>query len=60
MSRIPAASERELILDEMRKASPASNAMKTFAGGIGCAAIVAALIYTKRHRPEPDSANISR
>jgi hypothetical protein len=34
--------------DDIRKSNPSPIAVKTFAGGIGCAAIVAALIYSNR------------
>ena len=52
MSSEPSAiqSDSQLAADEIRKANPSPTAVKTFAGGIGCAAIVAALIYSKRHK----------
>ena len=36
--------------DDIRSTKPSQAALKTFAGGIGCSAIVAALMYMNRRK----------
>jgi hypothetical protein len=55
----PVESHRQSVCDDIRSSKPTSVSVKTFDGGIGCAAIVAALIYAKRREIDgpPDSGN---
>jgi hypothetical protein len=39
-------------VDDIRSSVPTTKALKTFAVGIGCPAIVAALIYTTQQKKE--------
>lgn len=43
---------RQADLHDIRKSKPSPAAMRSFAGGVGCAAIVAALIYAKHQKAQ--------
>lgn len=47
---LPGQVGRQSTSDDIRSTKPSQAALKTFAGGIGCSAIVAALIYMKRRK----------